>query len=301
MRRLIFFNIGWMRHYDGNSSDDQIERGGRYNQDSIGHEVCNFTNNGGNVYGYVQPVGETIKIERIGASKKDEKIDGVTVVWTAGPESGGTVVVGWYKDATVYRNFKSIERPNALQTKNGVTSFIVKSSWDKAVLLPVEKRELLIPRAVSGGIGQSNVWFADKKESQEIVNQVVALINGDFPDLPDVDQRKSIQEGNPRLVAHLRRERNAAIVKAKKAVVLKATGKLCCQVCGFDFKDFYGELGEGFCEVHHLQPLSKADGSVKTALKDLAIICSNCHRIIHRSDPMPSIEKLSKSLLRNCI
>ncbi len=201
----------------------------------------------------------------------------------------------------IYRSLQSIERPNSLQTKNGVKSYRIKGSWDKAVLLPVEKRELIIPRAVKGGIGQSNVWFADKEESQEIVNQVVALINGETPSLPDVDQRKSIEEGNPRLVAHLRRERNAAIVKTKKASVLKATGKLSCEVCGFDFKEFYGDPGEGFCEVHHLQPLSKADGKIKTELKDLAIICSNCHRIIHRLDPMPSIEKLSKNLRRKLV
>jgi 5-methylcytosine-specific restriction enzyme A len=294
---LIFCNIGWMKNYNG-ISGDSIERGGKYNQHSIGHEVCNFTNNNGNVYGYVQPVGETIKIEKIGASKKDDKIEGVTVVWTAGPKSGGTVVVGWYKDATVYRSLQSIEHPNSLQTKNGVTSYRINGSWGKAVLLPVEKRELIIPRAVKGGIGQSNVWFADKDESQEIVKQVVALINGEAHDFPDVDQSKSIEEGNPRLVAHLRRERNAAIVKAKKASVLKATGRLCCEVCRFDFKEFYGETGDGFCEVHHLQPLSKADGRIKTELIDLAVICSNCHRIIHLLDPMPSIENLSKSLKR---
>lgn len=201
----------------------------------------------------------------------------------------------------IYRSLQSIERPNSLQTKNGVKSYRIKGSWDKAVLLPVEKRELIIPRAVKGGIGQSNVWFADKEESQEIVNQVVALINGETPSLPDVDQRKSIEEGNPRLVAHLRRERNAAIVKTKKASALKATGKLSCEVCGFYFKEFYGDPGEGFCEVHHLQPLSKADGKIKTELKDLAIICSNCHRIIHRLDPMPSIEKLSKNLRRKLV
>lgn len=295
---LLFCNIGWMKRYAG-IDGDSIERGGDYNKHSIGHEVCNFSSNRGYLYGYVQPVGETIKIEKLGAAKKDDSISGVTVVWTAGPESGGTVVVGWYKNATVYRNLQSIEHPNALQTKNGVTSYRVKASLEEAVLLPVEKRELIIPRAVKGGIGQSNVWFADKEESQEIVNRVLALINGEALDLPDVDQNKSIEEGNPRLVAHLRRERNTAIVKAKKAAVLKATRKLCCEVCGFDYKEFYGELGEGFCEVHHLQPLSKADGKINTELKDLAVICSNCHRIIHRSDPMLSIEKLSKSLRRN--
>ena len=119
---LIFCNIGWMNKYNG-ISGDSIERGGKYNKHSIGHEVCNFSNNKGTVYGYVQPVGDSIKIEKLGASKKDEAIDGVTVVWTAGPESGGTVVVGWYKDATVYRNLQSIANPNTLQTNNGVASY----------------------------------------------------------------------------------------------------------------------------------------------------------------------------------
>ena len=95
---LIFFNIGWMDKYDG-IHGDSIERGGKYNQHSIGHEVCNFTDNMGTLYGYVQPVGDTIKIEKLGASIKDQKIDGVTVIWTAGPESGGTAVIGWYKTA----------------------------------------------------------------------------------------------------------------------------------------------------------------------------------------------------------
>jgi 5-methylcytosine-specific restriction enzyme A len=293
---ILFCNVGWMNKYNG-IAGDSIERGGKYNNHSIGHEVCNFTNNQGVIFGYVQPVGDSIKIEKLGASKKDEKIEGVTIVWTAGPDSGGTVVVGWYEDATVYRDLQSIPKPNALQTRNGVTSYRVKAQFNKVTLLPIEQRELIIPRAVKGGIGQSNVWFADKEESQELVNRVQELIkNGSTSTLPDVDQNKSIIEGNPRLVAHLRRERNAAIVKQKKSAVLKATGKLCCEVCGFDFKEVYGEIGEGFCEVHHLQPLSKADGKVITELKDLAIICSNCHRIIHRLDPMPSIEVVSKNL-----
>lgn len=293
---ILFCNVGWMNKYNG-ITGDSIARGGKYNKHSTGHEVCNFTNNQGSVYGCVQPVGDSIKLERLGASKKAEKIEGVTVVWTAGPENGGTVVVGWYKDATVYRDLQSIEKPNALQKNNGVTSYRVRAPANKATLLPVEQRELIIPRAVKGGIGQSNVWFADKEESQEIVGQVLELINaGGASSLPDVDQSKSITEGNPRLVAHLRRERNPAIVKLKKATALKATGKLCCEVCGFDFKEKYGDIGDGFCEVHHIRPLCKSDGNVKTELKDLAIICSNCHRIIHRVDPMPGIEKFAERL-----
>lgn len=295
---LLFCNVGWMKHYNG-IDGDSIKRGGEYNQHSIGHEVCNFSNNAGTLYGYVQPTGQ-IKIERLGAGKKDDSVSGVTVVWTAGPKSGGTVVVGWYKDATVFREAQKIVKPNAIQKKNNVGNYRVKASTENAVLLPVELRELIIPRAVKGGIGQSNVWFADKEESQAIVERVILLINkAATPVLPDVDQTQSILEGNPRLVAHLRRERNSGIVKAKKDAVLRALGKLCCEACGFDFKEVYGEIGDGFCEVHHLRPLSTADGLVKTELRDLAIVCSNCHRIIHRTDPMLSISSMAKYLLRN--
>ena len=127
------------------------------------------------------------------------------------------------------------------------------------------------------------------------MQSVVALIDaGTLPALPDIDQNQSTVEGNPRLVAHLRRERSSSIIKAKKKATLQATGKLRCEICGFDFKDAYGELGDEFCEVHHLLPLSKADGVVRTAVEDLAIVCSNCHRVIHRTDPMPSIPDLSK-------
>jgi 5-methylcytosine-specific restriction enzyme A len=295
--QLVFFNVGWMNKYNG-IAGDSIERGGEYNKHSIGHEVCNFSNNAGTLYGYVQPTGQ-IKVEKLGARKSDNSVRGVTVVWTAGPESGGTVVVGWYKDATVYRDAQTIENPSALQKKNGVSTYRVKAPADKAVLLPVKQRELIIPRAVKGGIGQSNVWYADSPQSREVVESVVNLIeNGYLPNLQDVDLNQSSLEGNPRLVAHLKRERSSALVKAKKKAILAATGKLCCEACGFNFKDAYGEFGEGFCEVHHIQPLSKADGVVKTELKDLAIVCSNCHRIIHRSEPMLSIVILSKVVNR---
>lgn len=295
--KIMFCNIGWMNHYNG-IDGDSIERGGKYNQHSIGHEVCNFSNNAGTFYGYVQPTGQ-IKVEKLGANNNDDFANGVTVVWTAGPKSGGTVVVGWYKDATVYREAQMLEKQSDIQKKNGVSTYRITAPADKAVLLPVEHRELIIPRAVKGGIGQSNVWFADKEESQEIVNRVISLINdGVIPAIPDVDQSQSILEGNPRLVVHLRRERNLAIIKAKKDAILQATGKLCCEACGFDFKEIYGEFGDGFCEVHHLQPLSKADGVVKTELRDLAIVCSNCHRIIHRTDQMLSVSSLAKHLQR---
>jgi hypothetical protein len=122
-------------------------------------------------------------------------------------------------------------------------------------------------------------------------------IKGTWPDLElsetalsDVDQ--SAIEGAPKLVAHLRRERNRGLVDAKRRDVLKRNGKLECEVCSFDFKNKYGALGEGFCEVHHLNPLSDGPEAVETRLIDLAIVCSNCHRMIHRAEGPLSLSEL---------
>lgn len=291
---VLFCNVGWMERYDG-IDGDSIERGGSYNKDSIGHEVCNFSSVDGKVYGYVQPTGQ-IKIERLGAGKNDDYVSGVTVIWTAGPDSGGTAVVGWYRNATVFREAQKIGRPTALQKSNGLDTYRVVASAADATLLPSDSRSFMIPRAVKGGIGQSNVWYADSPDSEAIVARVLRLVesNGVGDSLPDVDRDAYGFEGNPRLVAHMRRERNASIVQKKKKEVLGKTGALRCEACGFDFAKTYGEHGKEFCEVHHLVPLHKSDGITKTELNELAVVCSNCHRIIHRMNPMPTIQELKK-------
>jgi 5-methylcytosine-specific restriction protein A len=84
------------------------------------------------------------------------------------------------------------------------------------------------------------------------------------------------------------------LVAAKKDAVLAAGGKLACEACTFIFEDKYGELGKNYCEVHHRKPF--AVGHIRqTSLSDLAILCSNCHRMIHRTDPMLSVEEFRET------
>lgn len=98
---------------------------------------------------------------------------------------------------------------------------------------------------------------------------------------PEVEEDLS-EEGAARLRLHMVRERDGDLAKRKKAAVLSSTGSLKCEACKFDFALRYGSAGEGFCEVHHLNPLSARGGNSPTALEDLAVVCSNCHRILHR-------------------
>ncbi|TXK79860.1 HNH endonuclease [Paenibacillus sp. N3.4] len=67
--------------------------------------------------------------------------------------------------------------------------------------------------------------------------------------------------------------------------------------CGFDFEVFYGQVGHGFIQVHHLVPLHSIRKTYKLhPIKDLRPVCANCHAIIHKHKPELSIEELSNMI-----
>lgn len=67
-----------------------------------------------------------------------------------------------------------------------------------------------------------------------------------------------------------------------------------CAVCGFDFKLVYGGLGYGYIEIHHKKPLYSLEEEAEVNPEtDLAPVCSNCHRMLHRRrDRIITIEEL---------
>ena len=99
---------------------------------------------------------------------------------------------------------------------------------------------------------------------------------------PIVEDDEELMEGAERniLRTHKYYERNPTIIeKAKK--MARRENRLFCEVCSFNFARVYPELGEGFIECHHKQPIS-VGGMRVTRIKDLAIVCANCHRMLHR-------------------
>lgn len=87
------------------------------------------------------------------------------------------------------------------------------------------------------------------------------------------------------------RERDPRLRARKIKVVRRACGYVRCEVCGFDFEDTYGSRGRDYIECHHRTPLSES-GPTMTAAEDLALLCSNCHRMIHRHRPWLSVDQL---------
>lgn len=110
------------------------------------------------------------------------------------------------------------------------------------------------------------------------------------------DETESVKEGLVIYKLHKLRERNTAINKKKKEKYLKENGKLECEVCGFDFNKFYGKIGYGFIECHHRTPLSKINRETHTHLNDLGLVCSNCHRMLHREINSLSIDELKNRI-----
>jgi 5-methylcytosine-specific restriction protein A len=95
-----------------------------------------------------------------------------------------------------------------------------------------------------------------------------------------------------KLRTHKRLERNAKLVRDAK----KHHG-YTCQACDFNFRKFYGSIGENFIEAHHLRSLWTMKGrTVELDLRtDFVVLCPNCHRMIHRTDnpgDLPSFKKL---------
>ncbi len=112
------------------------------------------------------------------------------------------------------------------------------------------------------------------------------------------DDEDEFPEGKTLTRLHKRKERNSKAVRAKKKKVLQNTGKLECEVCGFDFVKIYGDLGYGFAECHHTVPVSQLTEGHKTKLEDLAIVCANCHRMLHRIRPMMNILRFRELVQR---
>lgn len=111
-----------------------------------------------------------------------------------------------------------------------------------------------------------------------------------------VDNQTLFDEGREREVRTNRVERNRRLVERAKGI-----HGLSCQVCGFNFESHYGEHGRGFIEVHHRVPVALASRDPKRSVNadsEMAVLCANCHRMVHRGGKLLSIEELSDIVRR---
>jgi 5-methylcytosine-specific restriction enzyme A len=285
----LFCKIGWMNYYAGVHAADKILGGGKYvKKHSRGVEVCNFVEYGdGKIYGAVNTENKKgvheINIDRLGASGRDSII--CDVYFFSTPKGGGQRVVGHYKRATVYREYQKIPKSALVHKANGITGYNISCDVNDSYLIPLRERLENPIRVLSGKgwPGTTQIWYAEKPENKAFVDQLLKRfsINSSISDpqyLPPLTSDETIfgLEGRRTTVQLTIIERDRSLRKKK----LQSAKKLDCEICKFNFESFYGIHGRGYAEVHHIVPLSSRSEQ-KTKLDQLAIICANCHRMLH--------------------
>ena len=108
-------------------------------------------------------------------------------------------------------------------------------------------------------------------------------------------------EGKKQLRQHICRERNAKVIKVAKELFKNKHGVLYCEICGFDFESKYGEIGHDFIEGHHSIPVSEITEGYCTKAKDIILVCSNCHKMLHRRRPWVTKDTLHTLIINEQI
>jgi len=117
-------------------------------------------------------------------------------------------------------------------------------------------------------------------------------IKGDFD--RNLQLSDEFPEGKLVERTHKARERNIQVINLAKQSFISKNGRLNCQVCGFDFETVYGSLGTGFIEGHHTIAVADMQPDHKTKVEDIALVCSNCLRMLHKKRPWLSMNNLTK-------
>lgn len=184
-----------------------------------------------------------------------------------------------------------MERSDTFRNASGV----IKKLWNFAQYDP----NYMGVGLKSGAKMDKIIWDEFAENLPHLHNVAMAIKKGLDTD-PTIfvgvdDEDASFPEGKILYRLHKLRERNGKLTElAKKRA--KDAGRLRCEVCKFDFAQKYGDLGEGYIECHHVIPISDYKDQSKTRVEDLAMVCSNCHRMLHRKRPWLSISDL-KSIL----
>jgi hypothetical protein len=160
--RMLFLNVGWMIRYSGLTSDDPTIGNFGYLADRThGHESYNYTDQSGWMFGN-HPSGSATNLEKLGAPPGAKSVDHIDVVWfSKHPKSDRAVIIGWYLDATVYRNFQTPQHEKANTFEGEPIGFKVKARASSCTLLPVGDRLFPIPGGakIKGGYGQNVNWY----------------------------------------------------------------------------------------------------------------------------------------------
>jgi predicted HNH restriction endonuclease len=128
-------------------------------------------------------------------------------------------------------------------------------------------------------------------EGSEILRALIAQGFSEAQKQAALDRNYSgifIEEGEKTIVSRRVVRRSSILKQAALKHFADQNGSIACAGCGFRAEKIYGQDALGLIEIHHTEPLyltgQKLRSTIDSALKHVAPLCPNCHRIVHR-DP----------------
>jgi len=135
-----------------------------------------------------------------------------------------------------------------------------------------------------------DTWSGRRGQLHAVARAIRRAVHDGIPVTSEpTEEEGGVPEGATLYRLHKQKERDRTLRRRKLAQARAATGHLVCEACESHLPDTYGPSAEEVVEVHHIVPLSES-GEVEVRLRDLAVLCPNCHRVIHRTLSMTPFE-----------
>jgi 5-methylcytosine-specific restriction endonuclease McrA len=288
---VLFCRIGWCTQYDG--SEDPIRGGAGGGND---HERANFKPFKGTCYGcFTSKPHRTVYIEKLGAARRADSVPGVLVVFFATRPKGGQVVVGWYRNATVYRKLQESpgERPERSRGKRiRKLEYMVTAHAANSTQLDVADRQIDVPAELTGAAGhyypdmKMAAWRRLVERIDHAIGEKFGVEDGATTDYVELLRRAHTiirstanadgDAGTDKPTAtEVKRQEFKRSPRVVAQVLGKAEGR--CDLCKRP-SPFVDANDEPYLEVHHVRLLS--EGGVDRVYNAVAV-CPNCHRELH--------------------
>lgn len=108
-----------------------------------------------------------------------------------------------------------------------------------------------------------------------------------FEEPADDDPETSVMETRPTYRELRQMQRYVDADRRPRALCNRC---MVCEVCGRDFYRMYGERSRSIVECHHTVPLATTRHRGRTLRNDLALVCANCHALIHSGRRVLSLQ-----------
>lgn len=111
---------------------------------------------------------------------------------------------------------------------------------------------------------------------------------------PEVEAEEvSAREGRLLTRLHVFKERDRRFARKVRDHYRRICGgRLVCEACRRVPVNEYGPAGDRCMEAHHKVPIEQLQPDSITVVEEMAMVCANCHRVIHSQKPCLKIDEV---------